>query len=127
LQYKTIKSLAQYKSYESYLEKLLWIKSRSSTEQEDVNRLISLIQEWDRNNGSVSAVLPPPVPVDRVKILEGLMKEHKVNSNELATILGESQSGMADLLNYRKEFTPEIISKISKRFAVSPDIFGSND
>ncbi|MDP4129930.1 MAG: helix-turn-helix transcriptional regulator [Bacteroidota bacterium] len=127
MQYRPIKSLPQYKSYESYLEKLLWIKDRSPSEQEEVDLLISLIKTWDGVNGTKSAVLPEPIRIDPVNILDRLMKENKINASDLATALNLSQSGMSDLLNYRKEISPEIIAKLSERFQVTPDIFGLKD
>ena len=58
LQYKPVKSLAQYKSYESYLEKLLWIKEKSEAEKESVQNLISLIGKWDADHMTSSSVIP---------------------------------------------------------------------
>ena len=83
-----------------------------------MDTLISLIEQWDRDNGSVSSVLPVAVPADPIKILDVLMKENKVNASDLATSLGISQSGMSDILNYRRELTPDILSKLSQRFGV---------
>jgi hypothetical protein len=91
LQYGPIKTVAQFKSYESYLEKMLLIENRSATEQQSVEELILLIVDWDQKNGSLSAILPKPLPVDRVNILEKLMKGHNM-STELATVLGESRA-----------------------------------
>ena len=123
MQYKPVKSLPQYKSYESYLEKLLWIEKRSASEQDEVDQLITLIKKWDEVNGSTSHVLPPAPVNDPVKQMDVLMKEQKVNSSDLATVLGISQSAMSDILNYRKELSAELISKLSLRFKVPKDVF----
>ena len=123
MQYKPVKSLPQYKSYESYLEKLLWIEKRSASEQDEVDQLITLIKKWDEVNGSTSHVLPLPPVNDPVKQMDVLMKEQKVNSSDLATVLGISQSAMSDILNYRKELSDELISKLSLRFKVPKDVF----
>jgi antitoxin component HigA of HigAB toxin-antitoxin module len=123
LQYKPVKSLAQYKSYESYLEKLLWIKEKSETEKEAVAQLISLIGKWDADHDTVSAVIPKAPPRDPILALDGLMKENKINPSDLATTLGISQSGISDILNYRQELSDELIAKLSQQFKVSLDVF----
>jgi antitoxin component HigA of HigAB toxin-antitoxin module len=123
LQYKPVKSLAQYKSYESYLEKLLWIKEKSDTEQESIDLLVSLIEKWDTEHSTKSLILPKAPPRDPILALDNLMKENKVNPSDLATSLGISQSGISDILNYRQELTDELIAKLSQRFKVSQEVF----
>lgn len=123
LQYKPVKSLAQYKSYESYLEKLLWIKEKSDSEKESIEQLISLIGKWDADHLTTSSVLPKAPERDPIEVLNGLMKANKINSSDLATTLGISQSGISDILNYRKELTGELIEKLSQKFKVSLDVF----
>lgn len=123
LQYKPVKSLAQYKSYESYLEKLLWIKEKSDTEQESIDLLVSLIEKWDTEHGTKSLILPKAPPRDPILALDNLMKENKINPSDLATSLGISQSGISDILNYRQELTDELIAKLSQRFKVSQEVF----
>jgi HTH-type transcriptional regulator/antitoxin HigA len=126
LQYKPVKSLAQYKSYESYLEKLLWIKEKSEAEKQSIALLISLIGKWDEEHQTSSSVIPKAPPVDPIEILNGLMKENKVNPSDLASTLGISQSGISDILNYRQALSEELVSKLSERFKVSRDIFSKN-
>jgi HTH-type transcriptional regulator / antitoxin HigA len=123
LQYKPVKSLAQYKSYESYLEKLLWIKEKSESEKESVEQLISLIGKWDADHLTKSSVIPKAPQRDPIEVLDGLMKANKINSSDLATTLGISQSGISDILNYRQELTDELIAKLSQKFKVSLDVF----
>ena len=123
LQYKPVKSQAQYKSYESYLEKLLWIKEKSEADKESIDLLISLIGKWDADHNTISSIVPKPPPRDPIEALDGLMKENKINPSDLATTLGISQSGISDILNYRQELSDELISKLSQRFNVSLDVF----
>jgi antitoxin component HigA of HigAB toxin-antitoxin module len=123
LQYKPVKSLAQYKSYESYLEKLLWIKEKSDAEKESIDLLISLIEKWDAEHNTKSLILPKAPPRDPILALDNLMKENKINSSDLATSLGISQSGISDILNYRQELSDELIAKLSQRFKVSQEVF----
>jgi HTH-type transcriptional regulator/antitoxin HigA len=123
LQYKPVKSLAQYKSYESYLEKLLWIKDKSDSEKEAIQNLISLIGKWDADHLTTSSVIPKAPQRDPIEVLDGLMKANKINSSDLASTLGISQSGISDILNYRKELTDDLIAKLSQKFNVSLDVF----
>lgn len=123
LQYKPVKSLAQYKSYESYLEKLLWIKEKSESEKESIQDLISLIGKWDADHLTTSSVIPKAPQRDPIEVLDGLMKANKINASDLATTLGISQSGISDILNYRQELTGELIAKLSQKFKVSLDVF----
>jgi HTH-type transcriptional regulator / antitoxin HigA len=123
LQYKLIKSLAQYKSYESYLERALWNKNISQSDQETIDLLISLISKWDADHKTVSSVIPKAPATDPIKLLDTLMKENKINPSDLATTLGISQSGISDILNYRKELSDDIIFKLSQKFKVSQDLF----
>ncbi len=123
LQYKPVKSMAQYKSYESYLEKLLWIKDKSETDKESIALLISLIEKWDADHSTKSQVIPKAPPRDPILALDNLMKEFKINPSDLATTLGISQSGISDILNYRKELSEELIAKLSQRFKVSQEVF----
>ena len=124
MQYRPIKSLAQYKAYESYLEKLLWIKNKSASDQEAIQHLISLIRIWDADHHTVSSMIPAEPRPDPVKVLDQLMKENRVNASDLASALGMSQSGISDILNYRKELSADIISKLAEQFKVSEEIFG---
>jgi HTH-type transcriptional regulator / antitoxin HigA len=123
LQYKPVKSLAQYKSYESYLEKLLWIKEKSEADKESIAVLISLIGKWDADHNTSSPVVPKAPPRDPIEVLDSLMKENRVNSSDLASTLGISQSGISDILNYRQELSDELIAKLSQKFKVSLDVF----
>ena len=124
MQYKPVKSLAQYKSYESYLEKLLWIKEKSESEKESVQHLISLIGKWDADHMTSSSVIPKAPLRDPIEALDKLMKANKINASDLATTLGISQSGISDILNYRQELSDELIVKLSQKFKVSLDVFG---
>src|SRR5882762_5056217 len=115
--------MAQYKSYESYLEKLLWIKEQSPSEKESTERLIMLIKEWDAVHNTVSSILPVSPAADPIERLVALMKANKMKPSDLASSIHISQSVMSDILNYKMELSEEIISKLSERFSVAPETF----
>lgn len=123
MHYRTIKTLAQYKSYESYLEKLLWIENKLPYDQEKIDQLISLIREWDANHHSVSSALPVAKEVDPIAQLIGLMEKNNINPSDLASALHISQSEISDVLNAKKILSEELILKLSEKFGVSPDLF----
>ena len=123
MQYKPVKSLAQYKSYESYLEKLLWITEQTPSEKESTESLIAMIGKWDADHGTVSSVLPGKPVADPVEQLVSLMKATNTRPSDLASSIHISQSVMSDILNYKMEFSEEIISKLAERFGVAPETF----
>jgi HTH-type transcriptional regulator/antitoxin HigA len=123
MKYRPIKSLAQYKSYESYLEKGLWIKNPKPADKESIDLLIALIKEWDANHGTVSTFLPVAPAADPIERLAGLMKTNQINPSDLASAINISQSAISDILNYKKELSEDIISRLSQKFAVDPEIF----
>jgi antitoxin component HigA of HigAB toxin-antitoxin module len=123
VQYRPIKSLAQYKSYESYLEKLLWIREQSSSEKESTESLITMIRKWDADHDTVSSVLPATPSEDPIERLVALMKTNKIRPSDLASAIHISQSVMSDILNYKMELSEDIISKLSEKFIVPPKTF----
>jgi antitoxin component HigA of HigAB toxin-antitoxin module len=123
VQYKPIKSLAQYKSYESYLEKLLWNKEQSPNEKVSTEILITMIKKWDADHDTVSSILPVASAADPIERLVTLMKANKIKPSDLATTIRISQSIMSDILNYKMELSDDIISRLSEKFSVAPETF----
>jgi antitoxin component HigA of HigAB toxin-antitoxin module len=112
MQYRTIKSLAQYKSYESYLVRLLSIKDKSESEKEIIESLISLVKKWDVDHNTISSFLPITPPEDPLERLVSIMKKNNIRPSDLATTIQISQTALSDILNHKRELTPDIISRI---------------
>lgn len=123
MQYKPVKSLAQYKSYESYLEKLLWITEPSVSDKESTESLISTIKKWDADHGTHSSILPVKAAIDPIERLLSLMKANNIRPSDLAGSIRVSQTVMSDILNYKAELSEDIISKLSEKFGVLPETF----
>jgi antitoxin component HigA of HigAB toxin-antitoxin module len=123
--YRPVKSWAQYKSYQNYLQRLLENKDHSGADQKSVDLLISFIGKWDTDHQTVSDVIPKTPRLNGIQILERLIRENNLTPSELATQLGISQSRIADILNYGQELTEELISKISQLFNLSGEVFRS--
>ena len=118
MQYRTIKSLAQYKSYESYLVRLLSIKDKSVSEKESIESLISLIKKWDGDHNTLSSFLPICPLEDPVERLISLMKKNNMRPSDLATAIQISQTALSDILNHKRDITPDIISRIAKQLGM---------
>jgi len=118
LQYRTIKSLAQYKSYGSYLVRLLSIKDKSVSEKESIESLISLIKKWDGDHNTLSSFLPFSLPEDPVERLISLMKKNNMRPSDLATAIQISQTALSDILNHKRGLTPDIIARITKQLGM---------
>jgi antitoxin component HigA of HigAB toxin-antitoxin module len=123
VQYRPVKSLAQYKSYESYLEKLLWIREQSPSEKESIETLITMIKKWDADHGTISSILPVAPAEDPIERLVALMKENKIKPSDLASSIHISQTVMSDILNYKMELSGDIINRLSQQFSVAPETF----
>ena len=123
MQYKPIKSLAQYKSYESYLEKMLSIDEQSPSEKESTEILIMLIRKWDADHDTLSSILPVAPAADPIERLVALMKANKIKPSALASSIHISRSVISDILNYKMELTDEIGIKLSQKFGVAPETF----
>ena len=123
--YRPVKSWAQYKCYENYLQKLQENKNQSEEDQKSIELLISFIGKWDADHQTVSEVIPKAPRLNGIQTLERLIRENNLTPSELASRLGISQSRISDILYYGQELTEELIAKISQLFNLSGDVFRS--
>ena len=121
--YRRVKSLAQYKAYMSYLEKLNDKENKSENDNESIDLLHSLIKHWEAEHQMATVMIPASSPADPVIILDRLMTKNKLSPSILASALSISQSTITDILNYKQELSEDLISKISQWFKVSRDVF----
>jgi antitoxin component HigA of HigAB toxin-antitoxin module len=118
VQYRPIKSLAQYKSYVMYLGRLSPIKDKSESEIESMESLISFIKNWDLEHNTVSISVPVTAPYDPIERLISIMKKNNIRLSDLATALQISQTALSDILNHKRELTIDIIARISKQLGM---------
>ena len=90
LNYKIIKTEAQYNEYCSQLETLL-AKTGSSVNPNEVELLTFLIEKWDQEHNSFEDVNP-------VELIMLMMEEHKLKAKDLVEILGVSKGLVSDIL-----------------------------
>lgn len=116
LKYKVIKSETQYDKYCMVLEELLDRSSKSKLINDEIELITLLIEKWDEENN-------PFDDADPVEILKSLMKDHKIKSVELASLLEVSEGLVSDILNYKKGFSKETIRILATRFKLSQEAF----
>lgn len=109
-----IKNTEQYYRYCDRLEDLVQVNEPS--DHDEVELLTLLIGKWDTEHNTLS-------DSDPVDLLKALMKEHQINANTLAGILGLSKGTISKILNYHKGFSKETIRKLSDYFKVSQEAF----
>jgi antitoxin component HigA of HigAB toxin-antitoxin module len=66
-----------------------------------------------------------PAGLDPVRLLDKLMKKHKLRPVDLAAELGISQSLLSDIRAYRRGLSKEVIRKLAARFEVGQESFSS--
>ena len=116
LQYRIIKSTAQYNRYCNRLEELIEGGKKARVVQDEIELLTLLIEKYDREHD-------PCDDADPVELLKGLMKEHGIRSVELARLLQVSEGLVSDMLNYKKGFSKESIRILSDRFKLRQEAF----
>ena len=116
LQYKVIKTEAQYYKYCKGLEDLVVLKRKTKNQQDLIDLLTLLIEKWDEEHNTFG-------DADPIELLRSLMTDHKLKSADLAKLLGISKSLMSDILNYRRGLSKDIIRKVSERFKLRQEAF----
>ncbi len=116
LQYKIIKSDAQYNKYCDKLEELVESGKKTKAVQDEIELLSLLIEKYDEEHNTFD-------DADPIELLKSLMKEHKMKAVELATLLDVSEGLVSDMLNYKKGLSKDTIRILSKRFKISQEAF----
>ena len=116
LQYRIIKTVAQYNSYCNKLESLTDRNRISKSMQDEIELLTLLIEKYDEDHNSFQVLNP-------VELLKALMKEHQMKAVDLARLLQVSEGLVSDMLKYKKGFSKETIRVISETFKVSQEAF----
>ncbi len=116
LQYRIIKTAAQYKSYCNKLESLTDRSRISKSVQDEIELLTLLIEKYDAEHNSF-------IDLNPVELLKALMREHKMKSVDLARLLQVSEGLVSDMLKYKKGFSKETIRILSETFKVNQEAF----
>ena len=116
LKYKVIKSEAQYDKYCDQLEVLLDKSAGTKSQEDEIELLTLLIEKWDEEHNTFG-------DADPIEILKSLMKDHKMKSVDLASLVGVSEGLVSDMLNYKKGLSKETIRILADRFKLNQEAF----
>lgn len=116
IQYKIIKTDAQYKKYCDILEELVDSGKKTKAVQDEIELLNLLISTYDEANNSFGEL-------DPIELLKGLMKEHKMKAVDLSILLDVSEGLVSDILNYKKGLSKETIRVLAERFKLNQEAF----
>ena len=116
LQYKIIKTDAQYNRYCDILETLVDSGKKTKAVQDEMELLTLLIEKYDAEHNTFD-------DADPIELLKALMKEHKIKAVGLAKLLHVSEGLVSDMLNYKKGLSKETIRILSERFKLNQEAF----
>ena len=116
LQYKVIKTNAQYKKYCDAIEALVDSGRKTKAIQDEIELLTLLIEKYDADRNTFD-------DADPIELLKSLMKDHKMKAVDLANLLDVSEGLVSDILNYKKGLSKETIRILSERFKLSQEAF----
>jgi HTH-type transcriptional regulator / antitoxin HigA len=116
LQYKIIKTDAQYNKYCDVLEALVDSGKKTKAVQDEIELLTLLIEKYDADHNTFD-------DADPIELLKSLMKDHKMKAVDLANLLDVSEGLVSDILNYKKGLSKETIRILSERFKLNQEAF----
>ncbi len=116
LQYKIIKTNAQYNKYCNTLEALADGAKKNKTIQDEIELLTLLIEKYDAEHNTFD-------DADPIELLKSLMKEHKMKAVDLSKLLHVSEGLISDMLNYKKGLSKDTIRILSERFKLNQEAF----
>ncbi len=116
LQYKIIKTDAQYNRYCDALEALVDSGKKTKAVQDEIELLNLLIEKYDAEHNTFD-------DADPIELLKSLMKDHKMKAVDLSNLLDVSEGLVSDMLNYKKGLSKDTIRILSERFKLSQEAF----
>lgn len=116
LKYKVITSEKQYDKYAKTLEELVFGTSKTRQVKDEIALLSLLIEKWDEEHNIFDML-------DPIELLKSLMKDHKIKSIQLASILNVSEGLVSDMLSYKKGLSKETIRILASHFKLNQEAF----
>ena len=116
LQYKIIKTDAQYYKYCDALEVLVFSSKKNKAVQDEIELLTLLIEKYDEEHNTFN-------DADPIELLKSLMKDHKMKAVDLSNLLNVSEGLVSDMLNYKKGLSKETIRILSEKFKLNQEAF----
>jgi len=118
MKYKRIHNLDQYNEYCNTYERLVMNGSKKYSDEIDLLEL--LIEDFD--NRTIETI-GNSEDMNPVEILQYLMDENKLTKAELARQLKVSRQLITEILNYKRNISKRMITKLSDRFKMQPIAF----
>ncbi|SRR5665213_1393995 len=116
LQYKIIKTDAQYNKYCNALDALVDSAKNTKAVQDEIELLTLLIEKYDAEHNTFD-------DADPIELLKTLMKDHKIKAVDLADLLHVSEGLVSDMLNYKKGLSKDTIRVLSEKFKLNQEAF----
>lgn len=110
-----ITSQRQHEEYLSVLDKLAQKAKQTTQEEQYAEVLITLIEAYEEEHHSIPDASP-------VEVLKALMDANSLRQKDLAPMFG-SESVVSEVLSGKRDLNRGQITKLSKRFGVSPAVF----
>jgi HTH-type transcriptional regulator / antitoxin HigA len=117
IKYTVIKDDKQYDRYCKIVHDLDFAPGKKTKSiNDEIELLIALIEKYDDEQRDFPLLNP-------VEFLVLLMKERKLKAVDLAKDLGVTKGYISQILNYKREFSKEVIRKLAKKFRVQQEAF----
>ena len=118
MKYKRIYEIDRYTEYCNIYEKLTMKNSDKYLEEIDLLEL--LIEDYDNRSIASIGIKEDMNPVE---ILQYLMDENGLSKAELARQLKVSRQLITEILNYKRNISKKMITKLSERFCMQHTAF----
>jgi len=118
MKYKRIHNIDQYNEYCDTYEGLMMKEPKKYAEEIDLLEL--LIEDFDNRTIESIGVKEDMNPVE---ILQYLMDENQLSKAGLARQLNVSRQLITEILNYKRNISKKMITKLSDRFKMQPIAF----
>ncbi len=118
MKFKRVRSLEQYNEYCNLYEDLI-MKSKTK-DSEEIDLLELLIEDYDNRVIEAIGIKEDMTPVE---LLRYLLEENNLTKAELARELGVSRQLITEILNYKRNISKKMITKLSDRFKMQPIAF----
>lgn len=118
MKYKRIYTIEQYNEYCNVYERLIMNDSDKYIDEIDLLEL--LIEDYDNRTIESNGIKEDMNPVE---ILQYLMDENKLSKAELARQLNVSRQLITEIINYKRNISKKMITKLSDRFNMQHTAF----
>lgn len=96
------------------MENLLFSNPKDRNSKDEIALLTLLIEKWDSDHNTLG-------DLDPIELLRSFMKDHRLKSKDLATILGISEGYVSDILHDKKGLSKAVIRILADYFKVSQE------